>query len=122
MCSAMLEKLTTVGARKVLVSACGAALLAGAGGLDQARAATRYWVVTNGQWSNSANWGTTTGGAGGAGAPAIGDTVIIDREASINFSVDYASRGLASLTLAAPGTALININQFGTGTRTIAGA
>jgi hypothetical protein len=56
------------------------------------------------QWSNSANWAPPSAGAGGAGVPAIGDTVIVDREASINFNVDYASPGLASLTLAAPGT------------------
>ena len=117
----MNQKTKTIRARKVLLSACGAALLAGAGGLNQARATTRYWVVTNGQWSNTANWGATSGGAGGAGVPAIGDTVIVDREASINFNVDYASPGLASLTLAAPANALIGIAQFGTGTKTIAG-
>lgn len=40
--------------------------------------AQRYWVsTTGGLWSNAANWSTTSGGAGGAGAP-VGMPAIFD--------------------------------------------
>lgn len=42
--------------------------------------ATYYWVGGSGTWDNvaTANWSTTSGGAGGSGPPNNADTVIFD--------------------------------------------
>ena len=42
--------------------------------------ADRYWVGGSGNWSstNTANWSTTSGGAGGASVPTINDRVFFD--------------------------------------------
>lgn len=42
--------------------------------------ATYYWVGGNGTWDTvtTTNWSATSGGAGGAGVPALNDTAIID--------------------------------------------
>jgi hypothetical protein len=42
--------------------------------------ADRYWVGASGTWNNSntANWSTTSGGAGGASVPTSSDDVFID--------------------------------------------
>ena len=41
--------------------------------------ANRYWVGGTGTWSTStANWSTTSGGAGGASVPGVNDYAIID--------------------------------------------
>lgn len=44
---------------------------------DAAKGATRYWVGTNGQWQDGANWSDTPQGTGGAGAPKPNDAVVI---------------------------------------------
>lgn len=42
--------------------------------------ASRFWVGGTGTWdaANTANWSTTTGGAGGASVPGSGDFAILD--------------------------------------------
>lgn len=41
--------------------------------------AARYWVGdTDGLWNKADNWGSTSGGAGGAGVPTSADAVIFD--------------------------------------------
>jgi len=40
--------------------------------------ANRYWIGGTGNWSNTANWSTTSGGGGGAAAPTSSDDVFID--------------------------------------------
>lgn len=40
--------------------------------------ATYYWVGNSGNWSNSAKWSLTSGGAGGAGVPGSADTAIVN--------------------------------------------
>lgn len=46
--------------------------------------ANRYWVNNAGIWSssNTANWSTTSGGAGGASVPTSADAVIFDANSS----------------------------------------
>lgn len=41
-------------------------------------AQTYFWVGNGGDWSDAANWSTTSGGAGGAGVPAAGISVVFD--------------------------------------------
>lgn len=40
--------------------------------------ANRYWVGGTGNWSNTARWSETSGGAGGASVPTAADNVIFD--------------------------------------------
>lgn len=42
--------------------------------------ANRFWVGGNGTWDaiNTANWSTTSGGAGGASVPGVADDAILD--------------------------------------------
>jgi len=45
----------------------------------QALAANRYWVSSAaGNWNNTANWSTASGGAGGASVPGAADVAIFD--------------------------------------------
>jgi hypothetical protein len=41
-------------------------------------AADRFWVGGSGNWNNTSNWSTTTGGVGGASVPTSADNVIFD--------------------------------------------
>lgn len=63
--------------------------------------ATRYWVGGTGDWdsSSTANWSTTSGGAGGASAPTIADTAIFN--ASSGTGTVYVYSGATCLTLTA---------------------
>lgn len=40
--------------------------------------ATKYWVGNGGNWSDTAHWSLSSGGAGGASVPTIADSVIFD--------------------------------------------
>lgn len=40
--------------------------------------ADRYWVGGSGNWTDTAKWSTTSGGAGGASVPTSGDVAIIN--------------------------------------------
>jgi hypothetical protein len=40
--------------------------------------ATRYWVGGDGNWTDTAKWATTSGGAGGASVPTTSDDVVFD--------------------------------------------
>lgn len=40
--------------------------------------ANRFWVGNGGSWNDTAHWSTTSGGAGGASMPFIGDTANFD--------------------------------------------
>ncbi|MBL4657843.1 MAG: hypothetical protein JKX73_07565, partial [Flavobacteriales bacterium] len=42
-------------------------------------AADRYWIAaSSSNWNNTANWSSTSGGAGGASVPAVGDIAVFD--------------------------------------------
>ncbi len=79
-------------------------------------AADRYWVGSGGNWSDSANWSSTSGGTGGASVPTSIDRVffdsssgnaVIDIDANaedINLQADYlgtVSLGTRKITLSA---------------------
>ena len=52
---------------------------------------TRYWIGTGGNWNDTSNWATSSGGTGGASVPDSGDLVIFDGNsgaATINTSVN----------------------------------
>src|ERR1700733_13907090 len=44
-----------------------------------AKGSPRFWIsAISSNWNNTANWSTTSGGAGGASVPGIGDDVNFD--------------------------------------------
>jgi hypothetical protein len=50
--------------------------------------AQKFWISnTTGAWGNAANWSTTSGGAGGAGAPLVWETVIFDNNGIGNCTI-----------------------------------
>lgn len=58
--------------------------------------ANRYWVAASaGNWTDTANWSTTSGGAGGASVPGASDDVIFDTNGAgnctVNVNVDVLS-------------------------------
>ncbi len=55
-------------------------------------AAVRYYTLAgNGNWSDTANWSTTSGGTGGATMPnATGDSALFSQDASRTITVDMA--------------------------------
>lgn len=50
----------------------------GNSGITFTAAVTRYWVGGTGNWSDTAHWSTSSGGAGGASVPLCHDTVNVD--------------------------------------------
>lgn len=40
--------------------------------------ATRYWIGGSGNWNDTSNWSSSSGGAGGASVPTSTDNVVID--------------------------------------------
>ena len=53
--------------------------------------ADRFWIATApASWNNSANWSTTSGGAGGASVPTIGDIAIFDGGGTGNCNTDIS--------------------------------
>jgi hypothetical protein len=53
--------------------------------ISSAFAANRYWIsASTGNWNASANWSTTSGGAGGASVPGAADVAIFDGAAGAN--------------------------------------
>lgn len=72
---------------------------------------TRYWVGNTGNWSDTAHWSASSGGAGGASAPLPQDTAIFDTN-SVNtwsvFTIDDIRfcRNLISASLAYPSYAI----------------
>ncbi|MEZ4921687.1 MAG: T9SS type A sorting domain-containing protein [Crocinitomicaceae bacterium] len=75
--------------------------------------ADRYWISGAGSnWNNTANWSTTSGGAGGASVPGVSDVAIFDANGTGNCTVDMAV-SLGGITLSGfTGTIDINGNTF----------
>ena len=85
--------------------------------------ADRYWVLGTGSWSstNTANWSTSSGGAGGASVPTASDNVFFDVNSNVgtgNFTVtmantprvcnDFTASGLdGTMTLVTTGIELV---------------
>jgi Secretion system C-terminal sorting domain len=61
--------------------------------------AARFWVATiSSNWNNTTNWSATSGGAGGASVPGIGDDVNFNNGGLGNCTVD-ASVSVKSITV-----------------------
>jgi hypothetical protein len=85
--------------------------------------ADRYWVLGTGSWSstNTANWSTSSGGAGGASVPTASDNVFFDANSNVGtgaFTVtmantprvcnDFTASGLdGTMTLVTTGIELV---------------
>lgn len=51
--------------------------------------ANRYWVASSpGNWNNTANWSTTSGGTGGASVPGSADIAIFDNNGNKKCTID----------------------------------
>lgn len=65
--------------------------------------ANRYWVGGEGNWSDTAHWSTSSGGAGGAAVPVAADNVYVDANSDVssaNFSINVdSSRTCNSLNI-----------------------
>lgn len=72
--------------------------------------ATYYWVGGSGNWdaTSTANWASSSGGAGGAGVPTSVDDVIFDANSNIG-------TGAFSVTITGTAAAPATCNDFSTG-------
>lgn len=62
--------------------------------------ADRFWVGGTGNWSDTAHWAATTGGAGGETVPVAGDVVALDSNSGAAATVTVnAALACASLTV-----------------------
>ena len=65
--------------------------------------ANYYWVGNGGNWSNSAKWSLTSGGAGGSGVPGAADNVFVNAASmSVNSTINIdVPTTVASITFSA---------------------
>lgn len=70
--------------------------------------ADRYWVGGSGNWSDTARWSASSGGAGGASVPTSADNVIFDAGSNV---------GTGTFTVTVDGTSSVpsNCADFSTG-------
>lgn len=74
--------------------------------------ANRYWIRgTAGSWNDTANWSTSSGGAGGASVPGSGDAAIFDANGAGNCTLDI-SITVQSLTVGSGYTGTFDANDF----------
>ncbi|HTB25348.1 MAG TPA: T9SS type A sorting domain-containing protein [Puia sp.] len=70
--------------------------------------AARFWIAaTSSNWNNTANWSATSGGAGGATVPSIGDDVNFDGLGLGNCTIDIGV-SVRSIAVAAAYTGTIS--------------
>lgn len=73
----------------------------------------RYWVATvTSNWNNTANWSTTSGGAGGSSVPLKTDTAKFDGNGLGNCNIDMAVR-IGGFTIDSVFTANIDLLGYG---------
>ncbi len=84
-----------------------------------ASAQFKYWVApgASGNWSNPANWSSTSGGAGGAGAPTTNQTAVFNNGSNANCVLDQPSITINNLLI--PSTYTGTISPAGTTDMTI---
>src|SRR6185437_10454659 len=71
----------------------------------------KYWVSSSSSnWNKSANWSLSSGGAGGAGVPGVGDIANFDSNGLGNCSIDAAAN-VAGINVAALYTGTISQNN-----------
>jgi hypothetical protein len=72
--------------------------------------ATYYWVGGSGSWdaTTTANWASSSGGAGGAGVPTTADDVIIDTNSGTGSVSGAGNNACRNLTITATQALLLN--------------
>jgi len=77
-----------------------------------AMAQSKYWVApgASGNWSNAANWSTTSGGPGGAGAPLFNQTAVFDNGSNANCLLDLPSITINNILIPSAYTGTISPN------------
>lgn len=78
---------------------------------------TRYWVGGTGNWSDTARWSTSSGGAGGATVPRSHDNVIFNSSSNATAytaTVDTVTGGIRCKALTIAGPASGNLTLAGT--------
>ena len=75
----------------------------------QAHAENRYWVGGDGNWLDTSNWSTSSGGSGGASVPGAGEFARFSLSDSINRQITYEQPSSFQL-------ASIWVNNIGSGT------
>lgn len=77
--------------------------------------ATYYWVGGNGNWNNvsTANWASSSGGAGGAGVPTSADNAIFDTLSNATaYAVTVGTNAVAAdITIAGPAAGNVTITS-----------
>ncbi len=82
--------------------------------------ANRYWVGGTGNWSDTARWSATSGGAGGASVPGTNDAAIFNASSGTGVATLDSSVTIQTLTMTgytgtlAFGTNTISLNSTGT--------
>ncbi|MEO9532229.1 MAG: T9SS type A sorting domain-containing protein [Crocinitomicaceae bacterium] len=72
--------------------------------------ADRYWIAAGASnWNNTANWSTTSGGAGGASVPGAADVAIFNANGNGNCNLDIPTATLGGMTVNGY-TAIIDLN------------
>lgn len=76
---------------------------------------TRYWVGGTGNWSDTARWSTSSGGAGGASVPRSHDDVVFNSASNATAytaTVDTVTGGIRmkSLTIAGPASGNLTLS------------
>ncbi len=74
-------------------------------------ASNRYWVAgSTANWNNTANWATTTGGAGGASVPGTADAVIFDGNGLGSCNIDI-NASVTSINMSSAYTGTLTQNS-----------
>lgn len=77
----------------------------------EAVSADRYWVSSsNGNWNNTSNWSTSSGGSGGASVPTLADNIYFDGNGLGNCNVDVGVTASA-MQVAAAYTGVIDLDN-----------
>ena len=95
--------------------------------------ATRYWVgASTDKWNLSANWASSSGGAGGAGIPTATDSVVFDGNSNARSCQTFSSGMVCkALTVTSGFTQTFQVNTtlfvsgsvtFGAGSWTLSGS
>lgn len=75
--------------------------------IQQAEAATRYWVGGTGTWdaSSTTHWASSSGGSSGASAPTSADVVVFDSSSGCSGATITLSGTAAAASMASPASA-----------------
>ena len=83
---------------------------------DKPADSTRYWVGGTGNWSDTARWSTSSGGAGGASVPRSHDDVVFDSSSNATgytATVDAVTGGIRTKALTIAGPLVGNLTLAG---------